>query len=202
MKAPTLRERFRETTSLAILAAAETIAARDGLANASLQGIADEAGVAVGTIYNYFQDRKVLFEELFARRREELYGAVDAAAKAHARARFEEQLRAFLLAVFEFFDQRRTFLYLALEAEGYKPTIVKGQDGKRRPAMQQLQERAERVIEVGVREKRVRAAAAGLASVLLVAFVRSILFSHFDESIPFASQVDSIVELFLGGVGR
>jgi AcrR family transcriptional regulator len=202
MKAPTLRERFRETTSLAILAAAEKVAARDGLASASLQAIADEAGVAVGTIYNYFQDRKLLFEELFARRREELYGAVDAAAKAHTRARFEEQLGAYLRAVFEFFDARRTFLYLALEAEGLKPTIVKGQDGRRRPAMQQLQERAERVIEVGVREKRVRTDAAALASVLLVAFLRGILLSGLDDPGPFASRADSVAQLFLGGVGR
>ena len=201
MKAPSLRERFRETTSLAILAAAEKVAASDGLANASLQAIADDAGVAVGTIYNYFQDRKVLFEELFARRREELYGAVDAAAKSHARARFDEQLRAFLQAVLQFFDVRRTFL-LALEAEGLKPLVVKGQDGKRRPSMQQLQERADRVIEVGVREKRIRPEAAALASVLLVAFLRGMLLSGLDDASQFASKTDSVVALFLGGVGR
>jgi AcrR family transcriptional regulator len=202
MKAPSLRERFRETTSLAILAAAEKVAARDGLANASLQAIADEAGVAVGTIYNYFRDRKVLFDELFARRREELYGAVDAAAKARARAPFDEQLRAFLQSVLQFFDTRRTFLLLALEAEGLQPLVVKGQDGKRRPSMQQLQERADRVIEVGLREKQVRPEAAALASVLLVAFVKGVLLSGIDEPIPFASKTDAVVALFLGGVGR
>jgi AcrR family transcriptional regulator len=202
MKAPSLRERFRETTSLAILASAEKVAARDGLANAGLQAIADDAGVAVGTIYNYFQDRKVLFEELFARRREELYGAVDAAAKSHARARFEGQLEAFLRTVLEFFDARRTFLSLALEAEGLKPLVVKGQDGRRRSAMQQLHERAERVIEVGVREKRVRPEAAQLASVLLVAFIRGMLLSGLDDASPFASQTDSAMKLFLDGVGR
>jgi len=202
MKAPTLRERFRETTSLAILAAAETVAARDGLANASLQAIADEAGVAVGTIYNYFQDRKVLFDELFARRRAELYTAVDAAAKAHARSPFEEQLEAFLRTALGHFDTRREFINLALESEGSRPQVVKGQDGRRRPAMQQLLERAERVVEVGVREKRVRPEAAPLASVLLVAFLKSVLIAGLDDASPFASKTESVVDLFLNGVAK
>ncbi len=202
MKSPSLRERFRETTSNAILTAAEAVAAREGLATASLQAIADEAGVAVGTIYNYFQDRQVLFEELFALRREELYSAVDSAAKAHARAPFEEQLSTFVGSVLQFFDVRRTFLRLAFEAEGLRPLVVKGNHGRKQPAMQQLLERSERVVQVGVREKRVRPEAAALAAVLLVSFVRGVLIARLDDPSSLAAQAERVVSLFVHGVAR
>jgi AcrR family transcriptional regulator len=204
MKSQTLRERFRETTSNAILAAAEAVAAKEGLANTSLQAIADAAGVAVGTIYNYFGDRQELFDELFARRREELFEAVDGAAKAHARARFDEQLSSFVRAVLEHFDARRPFLRIALEAERVRPLVTDGDDGRgrERPAMQQLLERAERVVRVGVRERRLRAEAAELAAVLLVSFVRGLLIARLDDPAPFASQADRVVSLFLDGVAK
>jgi AcrR family transcriptional regulator len=202
MKSQSLRERFRETTSNAILAAAETVAARDGLADTSLQAIADEAGVAVGTIYNYFDDRQELFDELFTRRREELFEAVDGAAKAHSRARFDEQLSSFVRAVLQHFDVRRRFLRLALEADRLRPLVVEGHDGRKRPAMQQLLERAERVVRIGVREKRLRADAADLSALLLVSFVRGLLIAKLDDPAPFASQADRVVSLFLEGVAR
>jgi AcrR family transcriptional regulator len=201
MKAQSLRERFRETTSNAILAAAETVAAREGLADTSLQAVADEAGVAVGTIYNHFDDRQELFEELFTRRRLELFEAVDASAKAHAHARFDEQLSSFVRAVFQHFDARRGFLRLALEAERLRP-LVEGRHERKRPAMQQLLERAERVVRIGVREKRLRVDAADLAAVLLVSFVRGVLIAKLDDPAPFASQADRVVSVFLEGVAR
>src|SRR5262245_22516924 len=112
-----LRARLRESTWTAILDAAEVVAAADGLPAASLQAIAQEAGTAVGTIYNYFDDRNQLIDELFARRKEELTKVVELAAKRHAGASFEEQLDAFVRAVLRYFDGRREFLRIALESE-------------------------------------------------------------------------------------
>jgi len=139
MKVQPLRLTLREATSTAILDAAERVAAKGGLAGASLQAIAEEAGIAVGTIYNYFADKTRLFDALFDRRREELYVNVDLAMKPRAKDPFEGQLRALVGAVFTHFDARRDFLRVALEAD--RPQLVKGQDGKKSPAMQQLQDR-------------------------------------------------------------
>ena len=69
---PRLRERFREETRRALLAAAEQTLARDGLANARMETIAQAAGVAVGTVYNYFSDREQLISALLELRRSEL----------------------------------------------------------------------------------------------------------------------------------
>src|SRR5882757_3989278 len=105
MSAPSLRARLKETIAGAILDAAEELAAEVGLPGASLQGVAQRAGVAVGTIYNYFDDRDELFAEVFARRRTELLAALDAAAReARGNSSFDIQVRAFVRAVFTFFD--------------------------------------------------------------------------------------------------
>ncbi|HSO33492.1 MAG TPA: helix-turn-helix domain-containing protein, partial [Labilithrix sp.] len=72
MTALSLRARFKATVTEAILDAAEELAADVGVPGTNLQAVAKKAGVAVGTIYNHFEDRNELFAELFKRRREEL----------------------------------------------------------------------------------------------------------------------------------
>ena len=52
-----LRDRLKETTEQSILAAAEEVFAETGLHGARMETIAQNAGVSVGTLYNYFNDR-------------------------------------------------------------------------------------------------------------------------------------------------
>lgn len=54
-----------------ILKAAVDIFAREGFYNTNTASIADEAGVAVGTIYNYFDSKDAILEEIFARELED-----------------------------------------------------------------------------------------------------------------------------------
>ena len=54
---PRLRDRMREATIQALLAAAEKTLVTDGIQAAKIETIAAAAGVAVGTVYNYFEDR-------------------------------------------------------------------------------------------------------------------------------------------------
>src|SRR5438445_13621568 len=120
MTAHSLRARFKVTVTGAILDAAEELAAEVGVPGTNLQAVAKRAGVAVGTIYNHFEDRSELFAELFARRREELLETLDAATKTVARAGFEAQLEAHVRTVFSYFDTRRAFLRLALDGQAHK----------------------------------------------------------------------------------
>jgi AcrR family transcriptional regulator len=200
MKTQPLRVTLREATAKAILEAAEHVAARDGLTGANLQAIAEKAGVAVGTIYNYFEDKPRLFDELFTLRREELFVAIDAATKEHRLEPFAEQLRAFVRAVFVHFDVRRDFLRMALEAE--RLHVVKGKDPKKGPAMQQLHEQAERIMRIGIREKAIRDEGADLLGTVLVAIVRGLLLARAQGDAPFAHETDRVVSLFLRGAGR
>src|SRR6266508_4489678 len=73
-----LRDRLREETTRGILGAAEEVFAAEGL-GARMERIAARAGVAVGTLYNHFQDRNALVAALVRSRRE----AVEEHARAH-----------------------------------------------------------------------------------------------------------------------
>jgi AcrR family transcriptional regulator len=193
-----LRVKLREATGNAILEAAEEVAAREGLAGASLQAIAEHAGIAVGTIYNYFNDKLELFNALFARRREELFAAIDDAAKAHAKDPFAVQLDAFVRAVFGHFDGHRAYLRIALEREPGRP----GKNSKYL-ALQQLQERADRVVRVGLREKQLRKDdTSELLGAVLTSLVRAILMMRADDKRPLAFETERVVSLFLNGAGK
>jgi AcrR family transcriptional regulator len=192
MTSQPLRQRLRASTSAAILDAAEAIAATEGLLGTSLLAVAQRAGVAVGTIYNYFDDRDHLFEELLARRRAELFKAIETAALGRSGARFEPQLRAFVRAIFLFFDVRRDFLRLALQPE-------QAADRKRRPTMEQLLAHAERIIRVGVRERRLRDEDTRVMASVLVSILRGVLDARAGRDAPLASQTETVMALFLHG---
>ena len=128
----------------------------------NLQAVAKRAGVAVGTIYNHFEDRSELFAELFARRRQELLETLDAATKKVAGSGFDAQLEAYVSTVFSYFDTRRAFLRVALDGQTHKPPPVR-KGGEAHNSMEQLTLRAERIVRVGVKEKRLRADSRGLS---------------------------------------
>jgi AcrR family transcriptional regulator len=200
MKVQPLRIQLREATWRAILEAAEAVAAESGASKASLQAIAERAGVAVGTIYNYFNDKEELLEALFARRREEFYAEIDRATKAHGDEPFVQQLEAYVGAVFQFFDARRAFLRLSLESE--RPAIVKGKGGRIQPAKQQLLDRAERIVRLGRREKMLRDEDVALLAAVLVSIMRGVLVHLVDSEEPFTAQTPRVVSLFLRGAAK
>lgn len=90
------------------------VIARKGMAAATMQEIAEEAGVAKGTIYLYFRDRDELVEKTFESAMAHLMTQVDAALDADVP--FEQKIRDVISAKLSFFRQNREFfrLYLSL----------------------------------------------------------------------------------------
>ena len=90
------------------------VIARKGMAAATMQEIADEAGVAKGTIYLYFRDRDELVEKTFDSAMQALMARIDAALEQDVP--FDEKLRAMMSAKFSFFNANREFfrLYISL----------------------------------------------------------------------------------------
>ncbi|HSO35301.1 MAG TPA: TetR/AcrR family transcriptional regulator, partial [Labilithrix sp.] len=156
--------------------------------------------VAVGTIYNHFEDRNELFAELFKRRREELLTTMDAASKKAAGCGFDTQLEAYVRTVLAFFDTRRAFLRIALDGQSRSASLRK--KGEVPGSMEQLTLRAERVVRVGLKEKRLRADAADLAPHFLFAAVRAILIARVDSPEPIAGETARVIALFLQGTSR
>src|SRR3954454_11449387 len=90
--------------------AAIRVISRKGMAAATMQEIAEEAGVAKGTIYLYFRDREELVGKTFETSIGELHKRLDAALEADGS--FEERLRAVITAQLAFFNENREFFRL------------------------------------------------------------------------------------------
>jgi AcrR family transcriptional regulator len=90
------------------------VIARKGMAAATMQEIAEEAGVAKGTIYLYFRDRDELVEKTFESAMQKVAAEVDAALDLDMPA--ADKVRAIMAAHLRFFGQNREFfrLYLSL----------------------------------------------------------------------------------------
>ena len=61
------RERQKEVRERRILRAAERLFARRGYAETSIEEVADRAGLAVGTIYNYFPSKAEMLAAILRR---------------------------------------------------------------------------------------------------------------------------------------
>jgi len=90
--------------------AAIRVIARKGMASATMQEIAEEAGVAKGTIYLYFRDRDELVEKTFETAIGELHKRIDAALESDGP--FAQRLRAVITAKLAFFNENREFFRL------------------------------------------------------------------------------------------
>jgi AcrR family transcriptional regulator len=112
-----LRERFRREVAGAIAAAAEEVFAERGLHSAHVGDIARRAGVAVGTLYNHYEDRDALLAALLRDRGDELVATFDSALASGEGKSLERRLRAFVDAYFAFFAKHRPYFRVLLEGE-------------------------------------------------------------------------------------
>ena len=125
--------------------AAMRVIARKGMAAATMQEIADEAGIAKGTIYLYFRDRDDLVEKAFESAMNDLHGRVEEALEKEGT--FEEKLRALLAAQIGFFQANREFfrLYISLR---YPEGSAQQQRRQKRHCQPQYKSRVERIAAV------------------------------------------------------
>jgi AcrR family transcriptional regulator len=199
-----LRQRIRETTVQAIMEAAEEVFADQGLHAAHMGEIATRAGVAVGTLYNHFQDREALLEGLLDARGVELLGRIDAAlAETHGRP-FRDRLRALLATVLEHKHAHRKFFHILLQGEiGRYQLTFPSAFHKPNATMKDVFSRVERLIRQGVKDKQIRPEATELAPVLFMGMVRAVSIRDIlGDQRGLAAEADQLIDLYLHGVGR
>jgi AcrR family transcriptional regulator len=88
-----------------ILDAAHRVITRDGLADASTRAIAEEAGVGVGTLYNYFDDRLELLAASVLRRVQILSGPLHTIASRAGKGTVADNLRRSAREVSDMLDR-------------------------------------------------------------------------------------------------
>lgn len=187
-----MRETIRETVRVAILDAAEELIARHGLHAAALVQIAKRAGVAVGTLYNYFTDRDALIRGLFESRRATLRPRLLAAISAGSELAFEPRLRRFVREVLEAFEAHRSFLKVAIENEHLKPSHS--------TTPQDLLSGVRDIVAGGVREGEIAAGNAELLPLMITATIKAIAVHRLQTGGELVGDADAIVDILLAGV--
>lgn len=176
----------------ALLDAAEDVLADRGTEATTMAAIARRAGVAVGTLYNYFPDKGALIDALFKHRREELLPALQAAARAAQRLPFERRLAAYISAVLELFERRRKFLAVAtaVDQTGYKVKAPK-------PAT--MAAVTDAFVDI------VMAAAPDSAAAharMLLGAMKALVLWRLERDEPFTADAELLAETFLHGIAK
>ena len=201
---PHLPHRVRQkiATTNAVLDAAERVIAARGVAGTAMQDVAETAGVAVGTLYNYFGDRVGLLRALVTRHREAL--AVAVASAMSPEAGFEASAVDFAAAVFELFDTRRDFVKAALDSELWRALLsepyLPAPNGAR--VRHQLEARCAELVAQGISEGLLSSEEnAELLGVFLSGGVRGVLLQRAvrEQNPPPRRDAERVVNLFLRG---
>jgi AcrR family transcriptional regulator len=115
------REAYRE----AILKASADVFGRLGYATAKIADIAETAGVATGTVYNYFDNKEAVFAAIVDRGRRELLERIQAAANGR---RGLARLSEIIATVFVTLEEQAPMFAVYVEATGLPYTGVPDSD--------------------------------------------------------------------------
>jgi len=192
-----LVEEFRQKT---ILKAAMRVIARKGVSAVTMQEIADEAKIAKGTIYLYFEGREQLvdkaaefaFSELLEHSERVLTepGALG------------DKLREMVKTQIAFFDQNQEFLRVYMSMR-YGDDCAAEARGRRRskPRYQRYLELLTRFLERGMEQGDVKRADPERLAAFLAEGISAILLSRLQGNAPAAEpEGEWIVDLMLNGI--
>jgi AcrR family transcriptional regulator len=194
-----VRTKVREAVSEAILDAAEAVALENGIEAASAAAIAQRAGVAVGTLYNYFPDRDGILSALFKNRRGAIVPALDTAATAAAGQPFEDRLRTYVRRLIEVFEANASFLRLAVRADG-EGAAIKGRD---KTLMTQVLHHIEQIMREGASRKLFPMAKVPAYARMFQAMLKALILWRVEEGAPLVwADGELAIDAFLHGVTR
>jgi AcrR family transcriptional regulator len=182
--------------------AAMRVIARKGMAAATMQEIAEEAGVAKGTIYLYFRDRDELVEKTFETAIGELHKRVDAALALEIP--FEEKLRALISAQVGFFSENAEFfrLYMTLKMPEGTPAQQRRQKRNCQPQYETRVKAFAGVLNQAMESGEIRKSDPYRLALFLIEGSAAITLHRLSEAEPPAEQqdVDLIVSTIVDGI--
>jgi AcrR family transcriptional regulator len=119
MTRKTKEEVVGEFRCASIQDAAMAVIARKGIEETTIQDVADEAGIAKGTVYLYFRDRDELLSKTANRAFEKLIAELEPTF--NAPGPFATRLLALVMRQLEFFDANRALFQASLALGHQKP---------------------------------------------------------------------------------
>jgi AcrR family transcriptional regulator len=127
MSRKTIGEVVEEFRCASIQDAAMAVIARKGIDETTIQDIADEAGIAKGTVYLYFRDRDELFAKTANRAFEKLVAELEPTF--NAPGSFADRLLAVVLRQLKFFDDNRMLFRASLALSHREAGLHKPRNG-------------------------------------------------------------------------
>jgi AcrR family transcriptional regulator len=178
------------------------VIARKGMAAATMQEIAGEAGVAKGTIYLYFRDRDELVEKTFENAMTQLHAKIDEAM--NAEGSFEEKLRRMLGAKMRFFEENREFFRLFMSLR-YPEGNAQQQRRQKRTCQPQYQSRVDQfatLLQQGMDAGEIRRANPQRLAIFLIEGSNALTIERVMEEAPPPEQddVELIASALLEGI--
>jgi len=119
----TRRERERETRRQLILDVAKDVFAERGFLSATMEEIAEQCELAVGTLYRYFQSKEELYVSLLCEAMEMFHRGIETARNSGTPP--NEQLRAVWQFFYDFYREQPEYhrVLMFLHNEGLRDTI-------------------------------------------------------------------------------
>ena len=202
MPVKSTEEVVQEYRIQSIQEAALRVISRKGMAAATMQEIAEEAGVAKGTIYLYFRDRDELVEKTFERAVSELIKRIDEALEKSGT--FEQKIRAIITGKLEFFRENREFFRLYMSLRFPEGNAQQQRRHKRtcEPQYQATFDRFVGVIEEAIARSEIRPVDAQRLALFIVEGTNAIVVQRVMEENPPSEEhdIDQMVGFILDGV--
>lgn len=195
-----LVEEFRVQS---IQEAALRVIARKGFEAATMQEIAEEAGVAKGTIYLYFANREELFEKTSEFALVQLDARIEDALASEER--FDRRLRLLLQSVMEFFDENHEFFRVLLEVRKlgvlrFDPATCRTDEAHYHRHLEDFA----RFLERGMREGKVREVEPSRLALFLSEAINAVIMRRIAEEAPppVSDDVEWITSVILDGISK
>jgi AcrR family transcriptional regulator len=203
--AKTREQVLRDFRTDQILEAARRVIGEVGFADASIDRIAEAAGVARSTLYVYFDGKEELLNQCIAQLR---VGLGERVQRAVAEATgTEERLAAFLAALFDYVGSVREFFRAVMAVRGVDPFFSAPGSGSP-PELETLRAESQAVVE-GIFKDAIAAgeiAAEDLVAAqdLLAVLIYGALMRRANQSAPGPAEGDAqrLAGAFLRGVAR
>lgn len=178
------------------------VIARKGMGAATMQEIAEEAGVAKGTIYLYFRDRDELVEKTFENAITRLIEEVEAAMSRPGS--FRDRMRATLSAKIEFFNAHREFfrLYIDLRLPEGTPQQQRRHRKTCEPQYKNALDAFTAQIQAAMDAGEIRQMDARRLALFIIEGTNAIVIDRVinDAQPPDAADIDFMVDLIFSGI--
>jgi AcrR family transcriptional regulator len=192
-----LREKLKETTREAILEAAVSLII-DPSNDIRMEDIAEKAGVAIGTLYNYFKNRQMLIDTIIEKRRKTAESFICRSQEQTRELDVSARLETLFHTLITFLQKHRTVTHHSLQLKETKDGEAGG-----RSMMTMLSECMLEILHTALERKEIRPEFKDIYPLVISGFMREI-FAKVGEGMDPGNNTDfvkNLVSLFLTGAG-